>query len=207
MGDLISRKPKSEDDFILPAEPDPKPRTDQLFVRGTFYSNAAAKFWPNLFDEVCDEFPECSSFELSAMSGEQLDRTHLFPENALSRDLNSLGVYDIDKAMHRAIEEMEIFGPPSAVGIRLFGGKKLLATRELPQDCIDSETFSYLVVWPLEWAGIAPWRWKDEHLSGEMRAEDKRRRRVYKIVFSLTNKHVSEGLFKRSILIAHHVQS
>ena len=76
-----------------------------------------------------------------------------------------------------------------------------------PLDSVDSETFAYLVAWNLEWAQIPAARWNTHAVSGTIRGEDRERSRVYRVTFSLLNKHVSEGLVRRSLTVVPSVAS
>ena len=125
------------------------PRVTAIFVSGTRFHNAAAKFWPTLIDEVGEEFPNCSLIEMSAPISGPLEQEHLFPALALERDLNALIHADFEEVMKKALAELELFGPPSSVRIRLCTDEGELLSRELPRDCIDAEILPHLLVWLL----------------------------------------------------------
>lgn len=193
MAGLISRK----HDKKAPDEPG----ISSLFVGGVRYINSAAKFWPSLIDEVREDFPDCSLIELTASFAEKLHRRHLFPAIAFEEDFHLLLSENLRDAIREALAEMELLGPPSSVRIRLLSGRREVLSRGLPLDCVDAEIFPYLAVWLLEWAGIPASRWNSEFLSGDIMAEDRKRRLVYRLSFSLTNRHLSEGLYQRSVSI------
>lgn len=197
MARLINRKR----DKALPD----KPGTQWLFVRGVRYANTAAKFWPSLIDEVREDFPDCSIIELAASTSGELERENLFPEIAFEKDFYHLLTADMQEEMRNILAELEIMGPPCSVQIRLLRGKKELLSSELPLDCIDAEIFPFLIVWLLEWAGIPEFQWNNEFLEGNITAEDKKRRLLFRISFSLNNRHLSEGLYQRSISLVHSV--
>jgi hypothetical protein len=172
-----------------------------IFVNGARYANAAAKFWSSLIDEVSEDFPKCSSIELSASSSGALEHDLLFPQRALEKDLDHLVFADVEAMMKETIAEIEILGPPAPVQIRLLAGQDEIYSGSLPLDCVDAEIFPYLVVWPLSWAEIPDGAWNNESVSGEIEAQDRRRHIVYKMFFILTTTHLSEGLFRRSIAV------
>ncbi len=180
---------------------DYRPRAQALFVLGVRYANAAAKFWPSLIDEIREDWPTCSLLELTAPSARDLNREHLHPELALQRGFDALWGADLQQVMRECLAEMELLGPPAPVRARLFKGAELLLSRALPLDSVDSETFSYLVAWHLEWARIPVDRWNGTAVSGTIRGEDRDRGRVYQMTFTLHNRHLSEGLFLRSLTV------
>ena len=182
-----------------------RPSVDGWFVGGVRYRNSAAKFWPSLIDEAREEFPACSSLELSAAIGCRLDNKHLFPQIELQEQFDRLEHLDMAGLISEAIAQLEIFGPPSAVTVRVFDGNTEAAAHELPAECMDAEIFPYMAAWPLEWAGISETLWNNEFLSGGFKAEDRRRRRLYHIELAVTNRHLSEGLYARSISLDHAV--
>lgn len=197
MARLINRKK----DTAPPARPGPK----SLFVNGVRYANTAAKFWPSLIDEVREDFPDCSGIELAASTSAELGREHLFPEIAFEKDIFHLLTADMEQVMRNTLAELEILGPPTSVQIKLLSGEDELLSGELPLECIDAEIFPFLIVWLLEWAGIPEFQWNNEFLDGDITAQDRKRHRVYRISFTLNNKHLSEGLYRRSISLVHSV--
>jgi len=182
-------------------DPLDRPKTETLRIQGKPYTNAAAKFWPSLLDEITEDHPECSLIELSAPTSKQLAREQLFPETELQKSFDELMTADMSDVMRDVVAELELLGPPVAVHARLFKGKKHIFTQDLPLDSVDSETFSYLVAWHLEWAGIPDEKWNDQSLSGRIRGDDEKRGLIYQMTFSLTTKHMSEGLYSRSLSV------
>jgi hypothetical protein len=168
-----------------------------LFINQIRYTNAAAKFWSSLIDEVLDDFPQCSMIELSAFSTARLEKDLLYPQRALEKDLNHLVFADMETMMKETIAEMEILGPPSAVHIRLGKGSEELYDSDLSLDCVDADIYPYLVVWPLAWAGIPDSAWNDERIEGEFTAVDRTRHLTYVVPFAVALSHVSEGLYRR----------
>jgi len=197
MSGLITRKQGQE--------PVDRPTPKSFHVNGIRYSNAAAKFWPSLIDEVAEDFPDCTTVELSAPATGRLDRSLLFPVIALEEGIHALQGANIHDVMNDALAELELLGPPAAVRIRLLAADKELLSTELPLDCIDSETFPHLVVWPLEWAGLPPTVWNNEDLAGCFTGEDRRRGIIYEMAFGLTNTHRKEGLYRRTLSVTHTV--
>ena len=194
MGGLITRRPDGP--------PPEGPGCQVLFVHGLPYRHTAAKFWPTLVDEVCEDFPTCTLVELSASCCGRLERRHLYPELAFQRDLQDLLNADLEEEMRNALAALDVTGPPPAVSIRLLAGEAEILSDILPLDCVDAEIFTYLVAWPLEWGAIPMDRWNSEFLNGEFRAEDRKRGRHYHFSFGLTNRHLSEGLFQRVLGVA-----
>jgi len=182
-----------------------EPGTDALFINGIRYANSAAKFWPVLIDEAVATFPECDSMELSASVDHELGREHLYPEIAFEKDLLRLLARDTETEMRKIMAELEVLGPPSSVHVRLLLGEEEALSGELPPDCVDAEIFGFLVAWPLEWAGLPEWMWNRELAEGEFTAEDRDRRRRYDISFELACRHMSEGLYRRSMRVSYSV--
>ena len=186
-------------------EPVDRPPPKSLHVDGIRYSNAAAKFWPSLIDEVAEDFPDCTRIELIASAASPLEPGLLFPVIALEEGLDALQRANLHDVMNDVLAELELLGPPAPVLIRLLADEKELLSTNLPLDCMDSETFPYLVVWPLKWAGLPASVWNSETLSGRFTGEDRRRGIIYGIAFSLANTHRKEGLYRRTLSVAHNV--
>lgn len=193
MSRLISGKPDNEP---------PKPRgAPALFIGGIRYANAAAKFWSSIIDEVREDFPGCTSIELSASSAGELCRDLLFPQRSLERAIEEFAFRDLDTMIKGVVAEMELLGPPSAVQVRLASETSELFSGSLPLECVDAEIFPHLIVWPLAWSGVPDEKWNDAEVDGEIKAEDRRRRIGYDISFVLSAKHISEGLYLRAIAV------
>lgn len=180
---------------------DERPRARALTVLGVRYANAAAKFWPSLIDEIREDWPDCSLVELTAPSARALSRDQLHPEMALQRGFEELQDANLAEVMRECLAEMEMLGPPSPVQARLFKGRDPILVRDLPLDSVDSETFAYLVAWHLEWARVPVARWNSQAVSGTICGEDRERGWIYRMTFSLVNRHLSEGLFRRSLSV------
>ena len=178
-----------------------RPGCRGLLVRGRRYANSAAKFWPSLIDEVQEEHPDCTDLELVAPGEGTLGEADLHPEIGFRESLSRLLERDMVRTMRDTLAEMELLGPPGEVCIRLLAGSRELATQALPLDCVDAEIFSYLLVWPLEWAGVPAAMWNNEFVQGEFSGEDRERGLVYEVSFVLTNRHLSEGLYQRKLSV------
>jgi hypothetical protein len=176
-----------------------------VFINGVRYTSSAAKFWCGLTDEAHEDYPECTEIVLTATTPDSLTPDTLFPETALEKDFSRLLAADIDAEMRNTIAELEIVGPPSPVSIRMFKDDREILSRELPLDMVDSEIFCYLIVWPLKWAGIAESQWNNEFVEGNILAEDRKRKLAYSLKFMLTKRHLSEGLYRRSIHLKYSV--
>ena len=196
MSGLISRRQ---------GHPDSRPGPKSLYIDGIRYTNAAAKFWPSLLDEVSDDFPDCTRIELCAPASGLLNRDLLFPELALEADIRAMQGRSVRELMKDTLAELELLGPPAAVQVRLLAREKECLATELPPDCVDAETFPFLVVWPLEWAGVPETAWNDASVEGEFSGEDKRRGSIYGLSFRLTITPISEGLHRRCLSVTHTV--
>jgi hypothetical protein len=172
-----------------------------MYVDGVPSTNSAAKFWPSLVDEVCGEYPACTRLELSAAATAPLLFEDLFPSWSLQQGLDELRDADIRKAMERTLAELELLGGPTAVVLRLLSGDAEPLLKGLPQDCIDAETFPFLLVWLLEWAGVHHSRWNDDRVAGELTMVNHERRLRYELAFELLHEHLSEGLYRRTVSI------
>jgi len=184
-----------------------RPERGALFVRDIRHSNSAAKFWPGLVDEVGAEFPATTRIALTATTSGPLTRNQLFPEKLFEYEVDRLLAGDLEQMWKDVVAEMEILGPPSAVGIRLILDGEELVARELPLDCVDADIFPCLAVWLLEWAGIHPARWNDEVVEGAFLGEDRVRQLAYRFSFRVDSKHLSEGLYERSVTVAAEVST
>jgi len=174
-----------------------------FFVNNIRYTNSAAKFWFGMIDEIINDFPECTEFELSAGSSEDLSPDQLFPEISLEKDIKRLLFADIEMEMQKTMNELDIIGPPAPVKIRLISQEKEIVCRELPLDVIDAEIFTCVVVWPLKWAEIPAQQWNNNLLEGSISMENRQLRLTYGIPFTVRRSDLSEGLFHRSICIRH----
>jgi len=178
-----------------------RPRPTVLHIDGRPYVNTAAKFWPTLIDEVLEEYPSATAIELTAPAHSPLSRRFLDPASALSEALARLRNVDIHAAIASTLAELELLGGPASVMLRILAGDAELANRDLPIDCIDADILPYLVTWLLEWTGLPESKWNDEFLSGAFTAEDRPRRRTYRIDHGLRREHLSEGLHRWSLTI------
>jgi len=176
---------------------------DALFVHRVRYANSAAKFWPNLLDEVDEVLPDCSRIELVAPGEGALQAEQLYPELELEREMLRMETADMADAMRNTLAMLEITGPPAAVGIRLYKGRRRVRSRKLPADCVDAEVFTFLLVWLLRWACVPEVRWNDRQVEGCFTAEDRRRAVRYQVGLSLANEHLSEGLYRRTLTLHH----
>ena len=185
-----------------PRDPAPSPRRGALRVGGKPYSNAAAKFWMTFIDGVLDACPLCTLATISAPAASALKPDQLFPERELARQLESAAVVDLDAALRETIAELELLGPPCAVRVRLYGKDSSVLIDNWPLDCLDAELLPYMVVWLLEWAGIPPALWNYENVTGELEGEDRSRFLTYSFSYNLHHRHVSEGLYERTLSLS-----
>lgn len=182
------------------------PAPGPLFMAGVPYANSAAKFWRSLADEVRVDFPDCSRVDLETLSSDPLNADQMFPERALERDFNLLLESNLADEIRKTLAELEMFGAPAAVTIRLAGPEKDILSRELPLDCLDAEIFSCLLVWLLQWAGVAEADWNRDRVEGVVRAEDRNRGVLYRWSFCLVHHPLREGLLRRTLSLALSVE-
>jgi len=170
-----------------------------LLVCGEWFANSAAKFWPWLVDDALAEFPDCAQIELSLYSGKILHRKLLYPERSLQRELEQLMRGQLHRSWEDTLAELEMLGGPCAVNIRLLGDTDGCVLREEPSDTIDSETFPYLAIWLLQWADIPEKSWNREFIEGFFSATDPIRDSDHSLSFTLRSRHISEGLYHRTL--------
>jgi len=180
-------------------EPDDRPNIKALIVNGRPYSNTAAKFWPSLLDEVTVSYPECTSIELHNATSDKLSPEHLRPEHLLTRAMKHLENGNLEQVLKDALAEIELFGPPAPVTIRLLSNDVTILDRPLPIDAIDAELMPFLSCWLLEWSEIPRTDWNNTHLAGEVTAENRHESTVYRFVFSIDRRHVREGLYNQTL--------
>ena len=172
-----------------------------LYIGGETYDNTASKFWSSLIDEAMADYPGCDAITLATTGSVALVGDLLFPVNELQRELDKAQHIDLEEAIRQAVEDIALFGRPAAVRATLFVGNDTVRTRELPRECVDAQVFSYLVAWLLQWSDIPEAKWNDEWLSGRIDAGDPVRKLSYRIATAYHNKHLSEGLFSRSLTV------
>lgn len=175
-----------------------------LVVRGMRFTNSAAKFWSSLVDELAADYPACEALVLDTLTDIILDRSLLFPESALQGELDKRqNVLNIEDALRESLSQFDLIGPPSSVHVRLLAGGLEIKTCDLPLDCVDAETFPCLLVWLLEWSEIPYCLWNNASLTGDFTARDRQRAVRYRLQFDLANKHVSEGLYQRTLTLRY----
>ncbi len=172
-----------------------------VLINGARCDNSAARFWPWLVAEAQAEFAAVTAVALSALAAGRLNRDLLHPARALAREMDRMPAGDTAAELRRVMALLDITGPPGAVRLRMLAGDAELAARELPADCADAEILPYLVAWPMEWAGIPEERWNDAETRGRFTAETLREGRRRDLAFTVTGRHVSEGLYARAITI------
>lgn len=170
-----------------------------LHVRGIPYGNTAAKFWSTLFDEVGDDFAEGTDIELEALTGGLLVPDLLSPEALLQRDIEKFNADNVQQAFTDALNALAVIGPPSGVRMRLRASDGRALGDPIELDYLDAELLPYLVAWMLEWAGLPDVLWNEPEVKGEFQGEDLDRGLIYKVTFELQSRHLSEGLFDRTI--------
>ncbi|MBI4026015.1 MAG: hypothetical protein HY360_13600 [Verrucomicrobia bacterium] len=171
-----------------------------LEVCGETFSNSAARFWSHLMDEVAHDFPDCAGAILRAPAQALLDRELLCPERALEAALADLIKSDLKQSWEETLMQIRISGEPYPVQIEILAAETVLSSKQVfTPDCLDSEIFSFLVVWLLKWAEVPESAWNDERVEGRFHAVDPRRKIAYVVRFLLRNVHLHEGLYERSL--------
>lgn len=173
---------------------------EALHIRGEIFRNSAAKFWSSLADEISADYPACTRLAMSGLTDARLSRETLFPGAALQADDDLFsGNIPPGEALRRAMAELELFGLPGAVRIRLFDSDREILSLDLPCDCVDADILPYLLAWLLEWSGAPDADWDAPRAAGAFAAWDSKRRVRYGFDFQMTSKHVCEGLFERAV--------
>ena len=169
-----------------------------LVIHSRRFSNAAAKFWSALIDELTVEHKDCRRVVLEAVNEGNLDPSLLFPEHELERELNrcDLSLAGINDALQQALADYELYGPPGAVTLRIYSDRGEQDRRlTLPMDCVDAEIFLYLLAWLLEWSEQPEQCWNEPEIKSSFSAADPVRGFKYTFNFEIKHKHLSEGLF------------
>ncbi|MDA1087403.1 MAG: hypothetical protein O2901_10350 [Verrucomicrobia bacterium] len=166
--------------------------------------NSAARFWFGFVDELIEDFPQCDAAHLTTLSEGPLRRDQLRPHAALERYLEEAPAQDLEAMIRQAAAELELFGPPGSVSVELKHGDESIGQYVLPDECVDTEIFPYLLVWLLEWASLEESHWNGEHVVGVVDAVEPAYHRAYHLDFSLHNQHIREGLMRRAIALNFH---
>lgn len=172
-----------------------------LVVRGVAFANTASKFWSCLMDEVAIASPPETVIELSAPSGGLLCADLLSPATLLQRDLDALDPETMQYAYADGLAVLELMGPPAGVRLRLLASDHTRPLMDISLSYLDAEVFPFLLAWFLEWANLQDARWNDAVVRGDFHAEDPSRKVLYQVGFELNNRHMSEGLYQRTIQI------
>lgn len=196
-------------DFILAHAGAPLPasgargagRPSAVLIDNRRFRNSATSFWTGLIDEVLLVFPAGSAIELSAPAGDTLLRKELFPEKSLSDYIENQLAGRARERLEDIIAELALLGPPGPVAIRVLSCSGILLDGELPIDVVDSSVLTYLLAWLLEWAGIPESAWNDDMVAGRIVARDPVRERSYEIEYELSRRHLSEGLYRRTVVV------
>jgi hypothetical protein len=170
-----------------------------LLIDGNWYANSAAKYWPWLVDRQLAEAPQAALIELTAPATDPLRPSMLYPEQALQRELEKALRGDAVQSWEDTLAELDLVGGPSPVQLRVLGEGARTVFFEGTSDTMDSETFPCLVVWLLQWADIPASLWNKAAVAGRVNAMDPVRHGEYRFRFSLTNRHLSEGLYQRCL--------
>lgn len=172
---------------------------DRWIVQGTEYANAAAKFWSALLDEREEDYPAADRLYMRASCGNLLHPGLL--DFRVEVDEAVLDEKGLDALFQQAAAEWELVGPPPPVRVEVAQGEQKLAAMELPPDVMDAELFPHFLCWLLEWAGLSEFGWNRKAVEGSFFALDPDRGFCYQIRFHLSNCHIHEGLFDRTVTI------
>ncbi len=174
-------------------------------INNQVYANAAARYWSTLLTRVATETPECRTIRLRGSSEQALTPDVLDPLGALKSDLQTVVELDVHGALEDAVAELEVYGPPSVVAMELQDHHGLpVPGVESPDSALDSETFSYVLCWLLEWTRLPYGIWGQDELSGYVMAEDLRDNLVYHVEYMSRRRHLSEGLFEQELTVTFH---
>lgn len=184
-------------------------KAHSLIIDGVRFTNAAARFWASLLDEVAADYPDCNALIFETLAGTVLTRDLLFPEMALQRELDRLQpTIPIEQALKEALAELEIFGPPGAVQLTLLasagnaghgvanGSDREIRRCQLPLDCVDADIFAYLLTWLMEWAELPTSQWNNDRVEGALLISDPDGKAGGQVQFEFTRTHISEGLYR-----------
>ena len=187
--------------LIHPSKPEPPTGLGgkSWLVRTIPYSNAAAKFWSGLLDEVAADFPPQAMVALSAPTGGWLTPEQLTPERVGHQDLDNLANEDLRQAYTDAVSTLDLIGPPpqTRLRIQLPDADLPLLTQSL--EVLDAEILPFLLVWLLEWSNVPEVLWNEPSVHGRFLADDPSRHLRYRVAFRLANQHLREGLFQREV--------
>ena len=174
---------------------------DPLYVNDIPFSNAASKFWTSLVDEASRLFEAGPVIEMTAPCVIPLRRRLLFPNILTEEDLADAAGANPSAVMADTLAAIEMLGPPPSVTLSVLRDGRRVHEQTVPEETLDSETFPYLLVWLLEWSGIAPGQWNRSRLRGAFRGEDRKHRRLFAVNFNLKRRHLSEGLFALTLAL------
>lgn len=172
---------------------------DRLTINRQTYANTAAKFWSALIDETQEAYPEAVALLLDAVDEGPLEAKQLSPRHVLGNVPGDLAQTDIATALQQALDEIDMFGAPRPVHVRVLSSAEELVSTVLAPESIDCEILPLVLVWLLEWAEVPPFLWNNRHIKGTFDAEDPDSGRHYHFGFELDNEDISEGLLSRRL--------
>lgn len=144
-------------------------------------------------------FPDYSRIELTSITSESIDPMRLDPQRELEHDIQDLLDKDLEQVISQTITELEMFGSPPPVQIRVMETSLECYSSQLPPDSVDAETLTYLIAWLLEWGRVPHDTWNCDELDSQFVARDPDRGVAYHIAFNITCRHLSEGLYRRTV--------
>jgi len=144
-------------------------------------------------------FPGYSRIELTSVTSESIDPMRLDPQRELENDMQDLLDKDLEQVISQTITELEMFGAPPPVQIRVMETSLERYSGQLPPDSVDAETLTYLIAWLLEWGRVPHDVWNRDELDAQFVARDSDRGVAYHIAFNINCRHLSEGLYRRTV--------
>ncbi len=164
-------------------------------VGRTWHANSAAKFWIGVLDEMAAGYANAAYLELEACVSGPLGRNLLDPRASLQRMIDAHRGEDLSAEIRRAVDELELLGPPGSVTYRLVDAEgQHIEVGVLPG--IDAEIFPHLVSWLPEWAGIDADLWNDRDVAASIDVRRPEQSRNQTVSFILNHAPLHEGLYR-----------
>jgi hypothetical protein len=157
------------------------------------FRNSAVLFWSQFAEEVQQAFPNQPKASFQMVSGLRLKRSLLAPERELEQMLENLKTAQLQEEWDDVIQDLELDGSPNPVRVQIIDGAIL---SEFTLDGIDSEAFSFLLAWLLEWSHLPEEFWNDERIEKSFKAKDSRRNLAYEFDYCLQQDEIHEGLYQ-----------
>lgn len=177
-------------------------RPEAIVVREERHAGSAAQFWGGLCCELRNLVPNAEATQLVAVDEHPLDPAELDPLHHLAHDLERLGDRDARQELRRALAQIEVFGPPPSVMLRVLHGQTSVLARELPRSFFDAELFRHFLCCMLAWAEAPTALWNADAITGEFEATCLPTGTRFHIAVELRNRSMPEGLVQRQLTVA-----